>query len=191
MTRTDSRTVITAASAGQIRPADVARLGLASGDIWLTTADHDLHHDFGDGSGRVLVRAVGDLAGVSPVSETGEPQAQRARLTLSGLKPAFMSAALSEAYQGRPCQVWRVFVDDSYAVVAHMPKFQGAIAAISGSVGEQASITVTAVNWLERWHRPIGGKMSDADQKARAPGDAFFSRAAGLDDRVILFGRKG
>ena len=191
MARTADRAHIAAASAEVIRPCIVARLGLASGDVWLTTSDHDLRHDFGDGSGAVLVYAVGDLGKVSPINEGGTPESRRLTMTLSGLRPAFVATALGEAYQGRPVQLWKCLVGDDYSVTAAQPLYFGVIDTMDIDIGGEALITLTVNDWLERWHRPIGGKMSDEDQKARSPGDNFFSKAATLDDRRILFGRKG
>jgi len=116
---------------------------------------------------------VGNLGAIDPIEETTELAAKGVKLTLSGIPSSLISTALSEDYQGKDANIWLGFLNSSHALIADPVLIGGnyRIDTMNISMGETATIVLTAESHLADLRRPRVSRYTDAEQKERYPGD--------------------
>jgi len=159
--------------------------------------------------------AVGHLLGFEGVEESSDFQISTARVTLSAVDLALVSAVLQYRYIDRALEIWRVFFtlpgniadvwDDSmtwddYAVLAGSSEvlidspvkiFSGRMAepAISEDpVAGNATVSLTASSLFADFDRRPGRHTNHTEQQAYFLGDRFFE-AWGSPDQDLVWGR--
>jgi hypothetical protein len=79
-----------------------------------------------------------------------------------------------------------------YTLIADpMLVFQGLIDQMSITMGETATISLTAENRLIRWERPNVRRWTNEDQQKAFPGDKGLEFVAQTAEKEILWGRNG
>jgi hypothetical protein len=170
MSRDISAPVIAATQDDPARPVLLVSLDYASGFVRLTSLPYDVVYDGHTYSG------VGSLGGISPVEEGSELQSYRLDLTLSDLPADFIALALGEDYQGRDARIYLGLVDAGHVLIDEpMLLFRGRMDTQHIAMGpETGSVRVRVESRMADWERPRVRRYTDADQRARFPGDRGF-----------------
>lgn len=177
---------ITAAAARAlvVRPVLLVRMDFASGVVRATDAPFDV-----TAAGETYL-GLGQLGGVSAVSEGAELQAYAVQLTLSGIPAELVSLALLEAYQGRDIRISLLLLDETHqAVGAPVLLFRGRMDTMEIELGATATITLSVQNRLADWDRPRIRRYTHADQKLDYPDDKGFAFIAQMAEKTIYWGR--
>jgi len=135
---------------------------------------------------------VGTFGSVSSVEESAELQKRTITYTLTGIPNSLISIVLGESYQGRPAKLYVGFLDPTTGQLVDDPELidQGLMDISDIDEGKECSVTITAESRIAAWDRPVIRRFTDADQKARFPGDRgleFIDQAA---QKEINWGRK-
>lgn len=135
---------------------------------------------------------AGDLIGISDLTESQELKAVGASITLSGMPSELIAVALLEEYQGRDINVYLGAMQGSQ-IVADPYLLFGGIADVMAieEAGETASITMTVESRLIDLERARLRRYEHEDQQLDFAGDLGFEYVPTLQDKAILFGRKG
>lgn len=141
-------------------------------------------------SGREWVGA-GNLIGISEVEENAELVATGVTVTLSGVEPALVSAAIGEARQNMPGRIWFGLLNEAGAVVGDP------YLAFSGrmdvpEITNAADTCVIALSYesiLGDLLRPREIRFTDEAQKALYPGDRGFEYVTKIQDKEIAWTR--
>lgn len=132
---------------------------------------------------------VGDIGAVGAIEEGIEARAFGVELTLSGVPASRLALALGEDVQGRRAEIWLGFLDQAHALVASpVLLFRGRMDTMNVSLGETATISLTAENRLADWDRPRVRRYAHADQQARFPGDLGFEFVNTTTEKEIVWG---
>ncbi len=132
---------------------------------------------------------VGDIGAVGAIEEGIEARAFGVELTLSGVPASRLSLALGEDVQGRRAEIRLGFLDTAGALVADpVLLFRGRMDSMNVSLGETATIALTAENRLADWDRPRVRRYAHADQQARFPGDLGFEFVNATTEKEIVWG---
>jgi hypothetical protein len=133
---------------------------------------------------------AGSLGSISPVGENGDLQAQGVQLSLTGVDSSLVSTALSEAYQGKGCQVWFCPLDPAAGQLIGAPirVFVGRIDTMAIEVGDKATITLTGESRLIDFLRPRISRYTDAEQQALYPGDLGLQYVNDLQEANVPWG---
>jgi hypothetical protein len=175
----------TAIEADVVRPVILVDIELDSGTIRANSSDRNLV--FGGNT----YAGIGAFGGVSAIEESGELQGAGIRLTLTGIATAYVTAVLSESYQGRPVTIRQGFLNDAYTLIADpIVQFVGLIDQMALTLGQTATITLSAEHKLVRWERPNVRRYTDADQQKLYPGDLGLQFISQVVEKEILWGRK-
>jgi len=157
---------------------------------------------------------AGQLVNISSIEETTEIEAKGATITMSGIPSSFLSLALSEPYQGRPCRIFfglwlskgEISTQSNQIITTEdllnfqlegdtkyfAEIFSGELDQMNISEeGSTSTIAVTAENILIKLERPVVRRFTNEDQKSRFPTDKGLDFVAGLQDKEIFWGRKG
>ncbi len=158
-----------------------------SGSVYLWTGIGPLAWD-----GKTF-EGVGDLGGVSPVSETLDLRAEGITVSLSGIKSSMLSLVLGEARQGRPCHLWLAALTEAGELDGepHMA-FSGRmdVPRINDD-GATATIAITAETRLIDLARPRERRFSHEDQQIDFPGDRGFEYVTAITSQDIRHGGVG
>lgn len=132
---------------------------------------------------------VGDLAGVAPIVETSDVQANGVQLTLSGVPQGLLDESLGMCRQGMPITLLLGFLDSSGAVIADpIVAFVGRMDTVSVDEGaDTATITVTAESRAVD-HRAKIRRYTDDDQQRTNPGDKGFEFVPMVQDWNAAWG---
>jgi hypothetical protein len=132
---------------------------------------------------------LGNLVELSEVRETEALTAVGVKATLSGVPASFVSLALSEPIQSKPCTIWFAALGSDNSVLDTPPvEFKGSVdnpdIVISGGT---CSITINIESALADFARPKVRRYNDADQQAEYPGDLFFQFVPQMIERTIIW----
>jgi hypothetical protein len=167
-----------------VRPVLLVALEYASGTQRLCSAPFPI-----TAMGQVF-EGVGTLGGVDPVRDQPGQGARPLTLSLSGIDPEAVSAALTENYRGRPGYVWVALLDVQHQVIDEpLLVFKGRMDQQTIRLGDTATIAVTMTSRTADWDRPKGLRFTDAAQKARYPLDQGLAYVAQMADRNVVWGR--
>tara|TARA_Y100000004_G_scaffold193095_1_gene254935 strand:- start:3050 stop:3607 length:558 start_codon:yes stop_codon:yes gene_type:complete len=185
MTRTVTSAVNTEMTAAELSPFFAVEMDFSDGIVRLWTGYGSITID----SKSFL--AGGDILSVSSISESAEVQANGVTIKLSGLSTSLVASALTTAYQGRDCNVYVGVLDSNGAVVADPIKiFAGKMDVMTvEDTGASAEITVTAESKLIDLERSRARRYTSEDQKIDFPDDKGLDFIAGLQDKLVVWGR--
>ncbi|MCC4288527.1 hypothetical protein [Vreelandella aquamarina] len=150
------------------------------------------------GTGELIIEGqtyigVGTLGNVSEVSEApGADAPQSVRLTLSGWDNDVAKGTLEDRCRGREGRLMLVAFRDDGSYLADI-LFAGVMDAAdmsyAGNQGDNA-ISVKITDELAAVYRRGAVVWSDANHRARYPGDRFFYAVAQMASRAIYWGNK-
>ena len=118
----------------------------------------------------------GSLLGVSEITETSDVVATGVTVTLSGVDPAYVAAAISEAGQGLPGRIWLGLIDDTGAVIVDpLALFSGRldVPQITDG-GATCAITISYESRLVNLLKPNEWRYTHESQQQLYPGDMAF-----------------
>ena len=209
MSRSLSDGILDALSAEAIYPFFALRLFFDTQTLNFWTGLGELSHN------SVTYTGTGQLLQISELSETAEISARGAVITLSGIPSNLLSLALTEAYQGRVCEIHfgaidanRVYLvgeDGEYILAEDSSRivltdtgepneivlvFSGYMDQMSIDEGPETSTIALAVeSKLIDLERPRVFRYTDSNQKARFPADKAFEFVEDLQDKRFSWGR--
>lgn len=158
-------------------------LDFASGHVYLCNAPYNFTFAGNVYLGAARCGAIEDLPESSDLSMSG------IRLTLTGVDPAYVSLALAEPFQGRPCTVSIAALDSNYQILPDpVVPFKGRLDMMDIDMGETATITVTVESRLTDWNRPAIRRYNHEDQTALFPTDKFFEYIPQMVEKPLLWG---
>lgn len=174
----------TAAAAGGVTPALLGHFDFSGGVVRVWNGVGDLSW------GGNTYTGLGDLVGVSPVTETNETRANGMRFSLNGIPSTLITRILAEGYRGRAAKLWLALFNSSGAIIADpMLVFSGRMdQCLLDDSGETATCTITAESRLVDLQRPRERRRTDEDQKSLFSGDRGLEYVAGLQDKEIVWG---
>ena len=189
-----------------VYPFFAVEIDFASGPLYVWTGYGDLI-----ANGNTYLGA-GQLVNISSIEETTEIEAKGATITMSGIPSSFLSLALTEPYQGRPCRIYfglwlsnKEISTQANQIITTENLFNFEVEGESNffaeifsgeldqmNISEQGStstISVTAENVLIKLERPVVRRFTNEDQKSRFPNDRGLEYVASLQDKEIFWGR--
>lgn len=95
----------TATRADHVIPCTLVRIDLDSATLRFALAGHDIK------DGAVTWRGAGGVASIERIQDGIELQSRGVRMSLSGVNPALVSAALSEPLANRAVAIYTAFFD--------------------------------------------------------------------------------
>ena len=136
---------------------------------------------------------VGNLGGVSPISEGTEPHADGIELSLSGIPSDLVTKALGECRPNAPVKLWFGLLDEAEAVIADpYQSFGGRMDVPSVEEGgETSTIKLRVENRLVDFNRARERRFTHEDQQIDYPGDLGFEYVAGLQEWNGVWGKPG
>lgn len=171
-----------ALSASTIEPFIAVDLDFDSASLYIWSGDYNLT------IGSKTYLGTGQLLEVSGVEETSEIQAVGASVTMTGIPSEYITLALTEPYQGRPCRIYFGIVSSPSDYVEI---FSGEMDQMNiDEGGTFATITVTMESDLIKLERPVVRRFTHEDQKTRYPSDKGLIFVADLQDKEIYWGRR-
>lgn len=138
---------------------------------------------------------LGNLAGITPLTETNELGAQTIQLTVSGVPNNSITEAFSDNYINQPVYIWYATLDPTtYSVEGGQNGpiliFAGRMDFAAIEFGETATITINATSRLADWERSRGGRFNDGYQRKNIdPTDRAFRYVRALQSKTITWGR--
>ena len=133
----------------------------------------------------------GDLAVVSPVTESGALNVEAVDFTLNGLNASIVSAALSEPYRGRRMLMYLGFFDDDDVTFIQVPvvMFAGYMDVMTIKRGAQSSSITVRCESAHRIFREVGTrKWNNQSHTRNFPLDTCFTFINGLQNQELVFG---
>lgn len=135
-------------------------------------------------------QASGQLLSFEPIKETLAPEAQGAKLTISGVPPSLRALALDAqyAYPGRPAKIYKAFLDGLYQVVGTPDvAFAGfvdkmRIVDAAGATDGTCNVEIMCESKYARLRIPNERRMSDEQQRALYP-----TQGGGGPDTALRF----
>lgn len=132
----------------------------------------------------------GQLLSVSEIAETSDVVASGVTVTLAGVDPAYVSAAISEAGQGLPGKIWLGFIDDTGAVIIDpLALFSGRLDVPQISDGAATcAITISYESRLVNLLKPNEWRYTHESQQLLYPGDKAFEFVTGIQEKKLAWG---
>jgi len=134
---------------------------------------------------------AGTLIGLSEIEESTAVEANGVAVTLAGVPPELVSAAIGEAQQGLPGRVWLAFLDDAGTVIADpVFLFAGRLDVPTLQDGaETCTITLSYESRLVSLTRAREWRYTHESQQVLHPGDRGFEYVAAIQAQDIVWGR--
>jgi len=162
------------------RVALCAELLTATAPLRLTTWPADLVYE------GQSYKGVGDLLGVSGISEEGDLSAAAVEITLSGVPSEHIARAMTEVIYDRTLTLHGVWLDGAGAVIGGFPRYVGRASVYGHNddpVSKTSTLTLRTENRLVDFQRPSDRKWTHADQTGLVSAwDTFFENVEGLQD---------
>ena len=173
-----------------VRPFLAVELEFSTGTLRFWNGYGDLTMTAGGSSNTFT--GLGDLLGVSPISESDQIEAIGASLSLTGIKSSFISTALTGNYTNRNASIFFGVFDTSKNVIADVyTLFKGKMDIMKIDEGsESATITLNLENRLIVLDRPLNRRFTHEDQQERFSGDLGLEFVPDLQDKEIIWGKK-
>ena len=173
-----------------VRPFLAVELEFSTGTLRFWNGLGDLTMTAGGSSNTFT--GLGDLLGVSPISESDQIEAIGASLSLTGIKSSFISTALTGNYTNRNASIFFGVFDTSKNVIADVyTLFKGKMDIMKIDEGsESATITLNLENRLIVLDRPLNRRFTHEDQQERFSGDLGLEFVPDLQDKEIIWGKK-
>ena len=173
-----------------VRPLLAVELEFSTGTLRFWNGYGDLTMTAGGSSNTFT--GLGDLMGVSAVSESDQVEAIGATLSLTGIKSSLISAALSANYTNRNASIFLGLFDTNKSVIADVyTLFKGKMDIMKIDEGaESATIVLNLENRLIALDRPKERRYTQEDQQLSFSGDLGFEFVPDLQDKEIIWGKK-
>jgi len=174
-----------------VRPFLACELAFSTGTLYFWNGYGDITMTAGGSSNTFT--GLGDLMNVSPITESDQVEAIGASLSLTGIKSSLISAALSALYTNRNASIYLGLFDTNKSVIADVyTLFKGKMDIMKIDEGaETATITLNVENRLIAFDRPRERRFTHEDQINRFAGDLGFEFVPDLQDKEIIWGKKG
>ena len=174
-----------------VRPLLACELEFSTGTLRFWNGYGDLTMTAGGSSNTFT--GLGDLMGVSAVSESDQVEAIGATLSLTGIKSSLISSALSANYTNRNASIFLGLFDTNKSVIADVyTLFKGKMDIMKIDEGaESATIVLNLENRLIALDRPKERRYTHEDQQLSFSGDLGFEFVPDLQDKEIIWGKKG
>lgn len=187
MARALTAGVISAITAGTVRPVLFFEGGYASGTLRLWSGLGDFSWNGQTWTG------VGQMLGISPVEEVSDIRAASFAVSLAGDASAILSLNLGQARQGLPGQVWIGCFDGAGALIADpFLSFAGRFDVPDIlDEGERATIQARYESRLIDLDRTRERRYTDEDQRIDYPADPGFEFVTLLQDKNVIWGGGG
>ena len=171
MSRTVSAAILTALAQPEVQPFYAIEFNFDTAPVYFWTG-------YGNREiGGNTYLGTGNLLSLGGLEEAADLSAKSVTITLSGVPSDIVSLALSEPYQRRTCRI--LFgVQNVDAIVEVFSGVMNTMTIQDG--GETSSI-----------ERAKTRRYTHESQQARYPNDTFFSYVAALQDKDVIWGRKG
>ena len=191
MARSITTAFNTAIKSKVVRPIFACELAFSTGTLYFWNGYGDITMTAGGSSNTFT--GLGDLISVSPIGESDQVEAIGASLSLTGIKSSLISAALSALYTNRNASIYLGLFDTNKSVVSDVyTLFKGKMDIMKIDEGsETASITLNIENRLIVFDRPKERRFTHEDQQNRFAGDLGFEFVPDLQDKEIIWGKKG
>lgn len=185
MARSLTAGVVTETTAAEVRPALLVEGVFSTGTLRLWSGVGTLSWNSQSWTG------AGNLLSVSPIEETAAVQANGVTITFTGISSSNLSLALGSVRSGRAGKIWLAFLNSSDAVVADpVLIFSGRLDVCAvEEAGETSTISISYESRLIDLERPRERRYTDEDQQFEYSGDRGLEYVAGLQDKVIQWGR--
>lgn len=177
--------ISTAMAAPVVRGIYFVRLCFDSGTVaW--------HSGFGnitlDG---IVYTGAGVLSSIPAIKEETGVKASGVTVGMSGIPESVVALAIGQPYINRRAYVHYTPLDDNDQPVAATPVllFRGTMDSINGTMGSNASFTVSLKSRLADWERPRKILYSDVEQQQLHPGDRGMEYIAQLSQKKIIWPR--
>ncbi len=173
-----------------VRPLLAVELEFSTGTLRFWNGYGDLTMTAGGSSNTFT--GLGDLMGVSAVSESDQVEAIGASLSLTGIKSSLISSALSANYTNRNASIFLGLFDTNKSVIADVyTLFKGKMDIMKIDEGaESATIVLNLENRLIALDRPKERRYTHEDQQLSFSGDLGFEFVPDLQDKEIIWGKK-
>ena len=191
MARTLTTAFNNAITSQVIRPLLACELEFSTGTLRFWNGYGDLTMTAGGSSNTFT--GLGDLMNVSAISESDQVEAVGAQLSLTGIKSSLISAALSANYTNRNASIFLGLFDTNKAVIADVyTLFKGKMDIMKIDEGpETATIALNLENRLIVLDRAKERRYTHEDQQLSFAGDLGFEFVPDLQDKEIIWGKKG
>lgn len=169
MARALTAAMISAITAGTVKPVLIAKIGTSSADVNVWTGVGDLNFQ------SEIYSGIGNFGGVSPVEETSELRAAGLNFSLSGVPSSLIATALGNIRYGRPAILWLGLIDTATGALVADPykMFTGLTDVPTIDEGPDTSvITISAENRLIDLERARVRRYTPEDQNIGYPTSA-------------------
>lgn len=134
---------------------------------------------------------AGYLLGLGSLEDSTEVAAAGTRVTLSGVDPSLVQAAIGEARQGLPGKVWIGLLDaDGASITDPVQAFAGRldVPEITDDA-TRCTITISYESRLIDLTTPRNWRYTHESQQALYPGDLGLEYVAAIQDQDVTWGR--
>lgn len=177
-------TLLAGATAPVVRPVILAALDWPSGMVRLASPPFDIVMD-----GQTY-RGVGDLGSIGVVEEGTETRSYGLTLSITGIRPEYLTEVTTNPIQGRPVLLHFGLVDESHSLIGTpLQIWGGRMDVATIELGQTATITVTAESRLVDWERPRVRRYTHEDQQASFPADMGLEFVSSMSEIELVWGR--
>ena len=182
MSRTVSAAILTALAQPEVQPFYAIEFNFDTAPVYFWTG-------YGNREiGGNTYLGTGNLLNIGGLEEAADLSAKSVTITLSGVPSDIVSLALSEPYQRRTCRI--LFGVQNVNAIVEV--FSGVMNTMTiQDSGETSTIELLVESKLVELERAKIRRYTHESQQARYPNDTFFSYVAALQDRDVIWGRKG
>tara|TARA_R110000751_G_scaffold268560_1_gene368284 strand:- start:81 stop:659 length:579 start_codon:yes stop_codon:yes gene_type:complete len=173
-----------------VKPIFAIELELSDGTLRFWTGYGNITMTAG-GSSKVFT-GLGDLLGISPISESSTLSMQGITVILTGIKSSLISSILSAEYTNRNGTLYMGLLNSSDAVIADVyTLFKGKMDVCNISEnGDTSNITLSIESRLVSFELPKERLYTLEDQQVDYPSDLGFEFIPDLQDKEITWGKK-
>lgn len=185
MARALTAAMIAAITSGSLRPVFFYEGEFSGGTVNLFTGYGTISWDSKTWTGD------NGLMRITNVAEAGDLSAVNFTVALNGQVSALLSIALAQVQRGRPGRVWLGLLSAAGALIADPFLCFSGRADKPGIVPDpsEAVVSVAYESRLIDAARRRERRYTDEDQKIDYPNDRGFEYVAGLQDKILRFGR--
>lgn len=182
MSRTVSAEILTALAQPEVQPFYAIEFNFDTAPLYFWTG-------YGDREiGGNTYLGTGNLLTIGGLEEAADLSAKSVTITLNGISSDIVSLALSEPYQRRTCRI--LFGVQNVDAIVEV--FSGVMNTMTiQDSGETSTIELLVESKLVELERAKIRRYTHESQQARYPNDSFFSYVTALQDKDVIWGRKG
>jgi hypothetical protein len=180
MSRTVPAAILTALAQPEVQPFYAIEFNFDTAPVYFWTG-------YGNREiGGNTYLGTGNLLNIGGLEEAADLSAKSVTITLSGVPSDIVSLALSEPYQRRTCRI--LFGVQNVNAIVEV--FSGVMNTMTIQDGT-STIELLVESKLVELERAKIRRYTHESQQARYPNDTFFSYVTALQDKDVIWGRKG